>query len=104
MSFDTPFWQYWPYHVPNYLLAVLMWTLAGRFLLGLFVPAEWNNYIWQTFCKLTDPVIAAVRVITPRFVVDTFMPLVALFWVIVFRVVFTLAAVIYGFIPPVTAG
>lgn len=80
------FLQLWYFHVPNYLLAALMWTMLGRFLLGLFVPLEWDNYIWRFFRRLTDPVLDLVRWITPSFMVDSLLPLVAVFWIIVLRI------------------
>jgi YggT family protein len=80
----------WYYHVPNYVLAALMWTLAGRFLLGLFVPPQWDNYIWRFFCRITDPVLAVVARITPSFMVEQLLPLVAIFWLFVLRIVLQL--------------
>ena len=84
-------WSYWYFHIPNYILAVLIWTLVGRFLLGLFVPAGWPNYIWQFFRRLTDPVLAATRRITPSFMVEGLLPLVAVFWLIVLRILLQVA-------------
>jgi hypothetical protein len=52
---------HWYYFLPQYALAVLMWTMAGRFLLGMFAPPDWDNYVWRFFRRLTDPVIAVVR-------------------------------------------
>jgi uncharacterized protein YggT (Ycf19 family) len=71
---------HWYYFLPQYALAVLMWTMAGRFLLGLFAPPDWDNYVWRFFRRLTDPVIAVVRRVTPPLVIEPFMPLVALWW------------------------
>ena len=73
---ENPFWTYWYFHVPNYLLAAVLYTLLGRFLLGLFVPPDWNNYIWRFFCRVTHPVLAAVAWVTPVFVHSAFLPLV----------------------------
>ena len=36
-----------------------MYTMLGRFLLGLMVDADSPNYIWRFFCRITDPVDAA---------------------------------------------
>ena len=41
--------HYWYYYVPDYVLAVLMYTLLGRALLGLMVDANSTNYIWRFF-------------------------------------------------------
>ena len=96
----NPFWQYWYFHIPNYLLAALMYTLLGRFLLGLFVPPDWDNYIWRFFRRVTDPVLAAVAVITPRFVLPGLMPVVAVFWLIVLRLAYWVLLVQLGLAPP----
>ena len=69
----------------DYLFSALIWTMAGRFLLGLFVPPEWDNYIWRFFRRVTDPVLAVVQRVTPGFMVDAFMPLVAVWWLFVAR-------------------
>ena len=34
------FWSYWYYHLPNFVLAALMYTLLGRALLGLIAQPE----------------------------------------------------------------
>ena len=85
---SNPFWQYWYFHLPNYILAALMYTLIGRFLLGLFVPPDWDNYIWRFFRLVTDPVLAVVARITPRFMLDPLMPLVAVFWIVLLRLAY----------------
>jgi YggT family protein len=96
----NPFWQYWYFHIPNYLLAALMYTMLGRFLLGLFVAPDWNNYIWRFFRRVTDPVLAVVAAITPRFMVPGLMPLVAVFWIIVLRVAYWIVLVQLQLAPP----
>jgi YggT family protein len=94
------FWAYWPYQVPNYLLSALFWTCLGRFILGLFFPPGHPNYIWRNFCRLTDWLLALVRPITPGFVLEAFLPLVAGFWVLVARYVFYVVMRAAGLVPP----
>ncbi len=53
-------WTYWYFHIPNFVLAALVYTLIGRFVLGFFVPENWDNYIWRAFRRLTDPVVQVV--------------------------------------------
>ena len=57
---------YWYYHLPNFVLAALMYTLLGRVLLSLFVEPDSSNYIWRFFCRITDPVVAIVALVTPK--------------------------------------
>ena len=56
----TSILTYWYYHVPNFVLAALMYTLLGRVVLGMFVDGDSPNYIWRFFCRITDPVVSAV--------------------------------------------
>lgn len=83
---DNPFWQDWYFHLPNYVLAVLLYTLLGRFVLGFFLPADSSNYIWRFFRLLTDPVLLAAGFITPRFIAPFLLPLVGVFWLTVLRI------------------
>ena len=62
----TSILTYWYYHVPNFVLAALMYTLLGRAILGMFVDADSPNYIWRFFCRVTDPIVAAVALMTPK--------------------------------------
>jgi hypothetical protein len=53
--------------------------LAGRGLLYVLAGGKrQGNIFYQIFCILTDPLLRAARWITPRFVVDTHIPLVTL--------------------------
>jgi uncharacterized protein YggT (Ycf19 family) len=90
---------FWYFHLPNYVLAALMYTLIGRFILGMMVAPDWNNYIWRTFVTVTDPVVKVVRFITPNAIA---LPLVLVFgalWLMLLRVGFFLAMVSYGLAP-----
>ena len=58
-----PILTFWYYHLPNFVLAALMYTLLGRALLGLIVAPDSSNYIWRFFCRLTDPVVAVVALV-----------------------------------------
>ena len=59
------FGAYWYFHIPNFILAALMYTVVGRLLLGFFVAENWDNFIWKFFTRFTDPVVLIVRRITP---------------------------------------
>ncbi len=79
------FLPYWYFHVPNYLLAVWMYSLLARFALALIFPAESSNYLYRAFVRLTDPVLRAVRVGTPQSVTPFPLMLFAVVWMIVLR-------------------
>ena len=66
MDAPVQFFEYWYFHVPNYLLAALMYSLVARFILSFAFAADSRNYIFRAFVRLTDPVLAIVRPITPR--------------------------------------
>lgn len=88
-------------YVPIYLLAALMWTMLGRFVLGLFVPPNWDNYIWRFFRTVTDPVLALVRPITPAFMIEPLMPLVGAFWLLLARIAWWFVMFSLGWAPSV---
>lgn len=99
-----PFVAYWYFHLPNYVLAVLFWTLLGRFALSLFVPEDWDNYIWRAFVRLTEPVVRPVRWLTPAIVPPRMVLLLAAVWVFFLRLgLFALLAA-RNLTPPITAG
>jgi YggT family protein len=50
---------YWYYHLPDYLLAAVMYTVLGRVALSLFLEPDSSNYI--CFRRVTDPAIASSR-------------------------------------------
>lgn len=66
MGSSGSFLSLWYFHLPNFVLAALMYTLLGRALLGLIVDASSSNYIWRFFCRITDPVIALFALVTPK--------------------------------------
>ena len=80
---DSSLLTYWYYHLPNFILAALMYTLLGRALLGPIVGLDSSNYIWRFFCRFTDPVVRLVALVTPKAappVVIWLFGVVWLFW------------------------
>src|SRR5262245_12286096 len=74
--------QFWLYQIPNLILAALMYTLLGRFLLSLFFPPDSDKVIWRVFTQITNPVVAAVGFITPRIVPLHLLVLFAALWIL----------------------
>ncbi len=93
------FWEHWYFHLPNFVLAALAYTLLGRFALSFFLPPDSTNYIWRWFCRLTDWVVAGTAAITPRYVMFLFLPLVAACWMMALRFVFLLVMARLGLLP-----
>ena len=63
-----------------------MYTLLGRALLGLIVGPDSSNYIWRFFCRVTDPVVAAVAVVTPKAAAPVVVWLFGVVWLFWLRV------------------
>lgn len=86
MTSANPLLSSWIYLAPNLILAALMYTLLGRVLLGLFVAPESPNYIWRFFCRVTDPIVAAVAAVTPKSAVPVVVWLFGVVWLFWLRV------------------
>ncbi|MBB4305287.1 uncharacterized protein YggT (Ycf19 family) [Rhodobium orientis] len=56
----------WYYHVPNYLLAILMYMTLGRLVLSFFFQADAQNVIWRSFVTVTEPAVRIFAAVTPR--------------------------------------
>lgn len=83
---NTADWSFWIYQLPNFALAVVMYTMLGRVLLGLFVDADSTNYIWRFFCRLTDPFIAVIAPVTPKAAAPVVVWLFGFVWLFWLRV------------------
>lgn len=90
---------YWYFHLPNFILAVLMYTLLGRVLLGLIVDADSPNYIWRFFCRITDPVIYLIAVVTPKVTPPVVIWLFGFVWLFWLRVVFHYTLLVLNLAP-----
>ncbi|MEX2641875.1 MAG: hypothetical protein WD270_00370 [Acetobacterales bacterium] len=95
--------SHWYFHLPNYLFAVVIYTLLGRFILAAFVPADWDNYIWRAFVRLTQPAVIAGSVVTPAVVRRLVLLPVAAIWVYLLRLTFGLGMIAAGLAPTVAA-
>jgi hypothetical protein len=93
------FWTYWYFHIPNFILAALAYTLLGRFALSFFVPENWDNYIWRAFKRLTDPVVTIVSFVTPALVPYRLILIFSVLWLLLARVAFALILGAAGLMP-----
>jgi uncharacterized protein YggT (Ycf19 family) len=91
----------WLYHGPNLVLAALLYTLLGRYILTLLFRGDQSRVILKVFAQVTDPVLKAVRVITPAVVPNGLVMIASIFWLIIARMVWLLIAAMYGFLPRV---
>jgi hypothetical protein len=93
---------YWYFHLPNFILAALMYTLLGRALLGLIVQPDSSNYIWRFFCRITDPVVALFAVLTPKATAPVVLWLFGFVWLFWLRVLLLLLFLTFGIAPRVS--
>lgn len=86
MSATNTLLNSWYFQAPNFALAVLMYTLLGRVLLGLFVDPASKNYIWRFFCRLTEPAVQVVAWMTPKAAAPVVVWLFGVVWLFWLRV------------------
>ncbi|HZO32085.1 MAG TPA: hypothetical protein VFH48_39515 [Chloroflexota bacterium] len=63
--------------IVNFILAFFLWMLLGRFVLALLSGGR-RTFFTELFEKATAPAIYVVRRITPSFVPDVHIPILAL--------------------------
>lgn len=90
------FATYWWYHVPNLLMAALIYTLIGRYLLELFFRKKPDAVILRVFRSITDPVAKLVRLITPAIVPNPLILVLSIAWLMAARMFWFLTAVAAG--------
>jgi hypothetical protein len=96
---SNPILSLWYFHLPNFILAASMYTLLGRALLGLIVQPDSSNYIWRFFCRLTDPVVAVVSLVTPKATAPVVVWLFGVVWLFWLRVLLLYVFLFMGALP-----
>jgi YggT family protein len=99
MGNSYPILTGWYFHLPNFILAALMYTLLGRALLGLIVSPDSTNYIWRFFCRLTDPVVAIITLVTPKAAAPVVLWLFGFVWLFWLRVGWLYLFLVLGAVP-----
>ncbi|MCZ7562887.1 MAG: hypothetical protein M5U08_02960 [Burkholderiales bacterium] len=69
----------------DYILGMIMWTLIGRFGMGLFLPETSSFFFMRFFVRATDPLIRLFRPITPGFLIPPMVPLYVAWFFYMFR-------------------
>jgi len=77
--------------IPNYLLAALMYTLLGRLLLSFLYAPDSKNVVYRVFERVSEPVLRLVRPITPAIVPPAVLMVFAAIWLLLARIIVTLA-------------
>ncbi len=99
MSVSDSFISYWYFHIPNMILAALIYTLIGRYVLSLFFRNRPDAVILRVFASVTDPVLKAVRTITPAVVPNGVVMVFAIAWLMAARLFWFLTCVAAGMSP-----
>jgi hypothetical protein len=71
--------------VTDYLLGMVMWTLIGRFAMGLFLPEDSSFFFMRVFIKWTNPVLKVFKLVTPSFLIQPLIPLYVAWFFFMFR-------------------
>ena len=69
----------------DYILGTIMWTLIGRFGMGLFLPENSTFFFMRFFVRVTDPLIRFFRPVTPAFLIQPLVPLYVAWFFFMFR-------------------
>lgn len=59
----------------DYIMGMIMWTLIGRFAMGIFLPEDSSFFFMKAFVKYTNPLIKLFAPITPEFLIKPLVPL-----------------------------
>jgi uncharacterized protein YggT (Ycf19 family) len=97
----NPLLQYWHFHLPNFVLAAIMYTLLGRLILSFMAPPNWQNYIWRAFVRITEPAVRLTRFVTPEVLPPIVVMIFAILWLMVLRVALFVGFANAGLLPPV---
>lgn len=101
MEASIPIWGYLYFHLPNFILAAIMYTMLGRAVLGLILEHDSKNYIWRFFCRITDPVLNAIAVVTPKATAPVVLWLFGFVWMFWLRVAFFILFAALGLTPQI---
>jgi len=59
----------------DYILGVVMWTLVGRFAMGIFLAEDSPFFFMRFFVKVTNPILRVFAPVTPGFLIQPLVPL-----------------------------
>jgi uncharacterized protein YggT (Ycf19 family) len=96
MTLLDNFWGYWYFHIPNLVLAALIYTLIGRYVLELLFSKTPDVVIIKVFRQITDPVLRIVRAITPAVVPNGLTIVFAIVWLFGLRMFLLLTVLATG--------
>jgi uncharacterized protein YggT (Ycf19 family) len=86
------------YTALNFVLAMAMYTLMARFVLGIFFDEGSTLVIWKVFRQVTDPMLRLFRILTPAVVPGGLVMVFALVWIVGLRLLLLLTYLANGWI------
>lgn len=96
---ENLFFKFWYFTIPDFALAIVFYTLFGRFLLGFILRPDSPNYIFRFFKLLTNWAVIPAALITPRFIPPLFLAPIAAFWIALLRILLRLWMQNNGWVP-----
>jgi uncharacterized protein YggT (Ycf19 family) len=81
---------HWYYHVPDLILAALLWLLTLRLVL-LLLPSRGDNSAMHFLRAVTEPIVKVVGFVTPQLVPAAVVVLFAAAWLLAARIALFLA-------------
>lgn len=101
MTPTQSFFEHWYFHVPNLLMAAMIYSLIGRYVLELFFAKNPDAVILKVFRTVTDPVVRLIRLITPRIAPDGLVIVFTICWLMAGRMFWFLTCVAAGMRPSI---
>jgi YggT family protein len=77
---------HWYYHVPDLVMAALIYLLVVRLLLSLVLPRDTGIAAARLIDAVTGPVLKGVGALTPRLVPGALVVVAAMAWLLAARV------------------
>lgn len=99
MNTVNPLVSHWYFHLPNFILAAVMYTMLGRAVLGLILEPTSKNYIWRAFCTITDPFLKVFVLVTPKATAPVVLWLFGFVWMFWLRVALLYVFLLLGAVP-----
>jgi len=91
------------YQILVMVIAAMTWTLIGQGVLALLLgPRRTTNFVYRFMAGITYPVIRLTRALMPRFIVDAHIGFIALFLLLLLRLVVYMVFYSQGWIPSVS--
>ena len=78
------------------VMAAAIYTLIGRYILSLLFRKNPDRVILRVFATVTDPILDAVAVITPRIVPRGLLIVFAVVWLMALRMAWFVTLALFG--------